>query len=125
MYDRGLAIEFKSIHSPATISSLLKTYLQSLPEPIIPTKYFDEFLEIGSLLKYNQNNELNRLKQLIDMNLSNINYAILAYLCFFLKKLTDHVQVTKMDTDNLAVVFGNNLIRPAEELDLNMLKGHK
>jgi len=30
-----------------------------------------------------------------------------------------------MDTDNLAVVFGNNLIRPAEELDLNMIKGHK
>ena len=125
MYDRGLVVDLKTIYSPATISSLLKTYLQSLPEPIIPTKYFDEFLEIGSLLKYNQTNELHRLKQLIDNHLSNINYAILAYLCFFLKRLTDHVQVTKMDTDNLAVVFAHNLIRPAEELDLNMLKGHK
>lgn len=125
MYDRGVVVELKNIYSPATISSLLKTYLQSLPEPIIPTKYFDEFLEIGSLLKYNQANELNRLKQLIDIHLSNINYAILAHLCFFLKKLTDHVHVTKMDTDNLAVVFAHNLIRPAEELDLNMVKGHK
>ncbi len=76
-------------------------------------------------MKYNQTNDLNRLKQLIEMNLSNINYAILAYLCIFLKKITDHVHITKMDTDNIAVVFGNNLIRPPEELDLNMIKGHK
>jgi hypothetical protein len=61
----------------------------------------------------------------METNLSYINYAILAYLCLFLKKLTDHVQITKMDTDNLAVVFGNNLIRPAEEIDLNMVKGLK
>ncbi len=125
MYDRGLSIELKNSYSPPIISSLLKIYLQSLPEPIIPIKYFDDFLEIGSRLKYSQTNDLNRLKQLIESNLSNINYAILAYLCLFLKKLTDHVQITKMDTDNLAVVFGNNLIRPGEELDLNMIKGHK
>ena len=68
---------------------------------------------------------LNRLKQLIESNLSTINNATLAYLCLFLKKLTNHVEITKMDTDNLAVVFGNNLIRPGEELDLNMIKGHK
>ncbi len=61
----------------------------------------------------------------MEINLSKINYAVLAYLCLFLKKLTDHVQITKMDTDNLAVVFGNNLIRPPEELDLNMIRGHK
>lgn len=65
------------------------------------------------------------MKQLIETNLSIINHAILAYLCLFLKKLTDHVQNTKMGTDNLAVVFGNNLIRPGEELDLNMIKGHR
>jgi hypothetical protein len=125
MYDRGLVVEFKTCYSPATISSLLKIYLQSLPEPIIPTKSFDDFLEIGSRFKYNQTNDLSRLKQLIEANLSIINYAILAYLCLFLKKITDHVERTKMDTDNLAVVFGNNLIRPAEELDLNMIKGHR
>ncbi|CAF0914469.1 unnamed protein product [Rotaria sp. Silwood1] len=124
MYDRGLPVELKACYSPATISSLLKTYLQSLPEPIIPIHCFDEFLAIGSRFKYSQTNDLYRLKQLIETNLTNINHAILAYLCIFLKKVTDHAQITKMDTDNLAVVFGNNLIRPAEDLDLNMLKGH-
>jgi hypothetical protein len=124
LYDRGLPVEFKT-YSPATISSLLKIYLQSLPEPIIPTKYFDEFLELGSRFKYNQNNDLDSLKQLMEETLSKVNHAVLAYLCLFLKKLTDHVQITKMDTDNLAVVFGNNLIRPAEELDLDVIKGNK
>jgi len=125
-YDRGLTTEFNTAHSPATISSLLKIYLQSLPEPIIPISSFDDCLAIGSRFKYNNKAEdLNNLKQLIETNLSNINYAVLAYLCLFLKKLTDHVEVTKMDTENLALVFGNNLIRPGEELDLDMIRGHK
>jgi hypothetical protein len=126
MYDRGMKIELNNSYSPATISSLLKIYLQSLPEPIIPIKCFDEFLEIGSRFKYNnQTDSIKRLKQLIETILPKLNYAILAYLCGFLKKLTEHVQETKMDSDNLAVTFGNNLIRPSEELDLNMIKGHK
>ena len=125
MYDRGLIVDLNNSHSPATISSLLKIYLHSLPEPIIPIKNFDEFFELGSRLKYNQTNDIDRLKQSIERTLSSINYAVLAYLCLFLKKLTQHVHETKMDTDNLAVTFGNNLIRPSEELDLNMIKGHK
>ncbi|UJR16038.1 hypothetical protein I4U23_002952 [Adineta vaga] len=124
MYDRGVVIELNNSYSPATISSLLKLYLHSLPEPIIPVKNFDEYFEFGSRFKYNQTNDIDRLKQLIERTLSGINYALLAYLCLFLKKLTNYAHETKMDTDNLAVTFGNNLIRPAEELDLNMIKGH-
>ncbi|CAF0777321.1 unnamed protein product [Rotaria sordida] len=124
MYDRGLSIKLNNSYSPATISSLLKIYLQSLPEPIIPIKNFDEFFELGSRFKYNQTNDIDHLKKLIEKTLSSTNYALLAYLCLFLKKLTQHAHETKMDTDNLAVTFGNNLIRTSEELDLNMIKGH-
>jgi len=88
-------------------------------------KNFDDFLEIGTHFKYNQTNELDNLKQLIETSLSNINYAILAYLCLFLRKLTEYAHETKMDTDNLAIAFGSNLIRSSEELDINMIKGHK
>ena len=62
MYDRGLPVELKTCYSPATISSILKIYLQSLPEPIIPAKNFDDFLEIGSRFKYNQTNEFKSIK---------------------------------------------------------------
>nr|ACF75482.1 rho GTPase activating protein [Adineta vaga] len=115
MYDRGVAIELNNSYSPATISSLLKLYLHSLPEPIIPVKNFDEYFEFGSRFKYNQTNDIDRLKQLIERTLSGINYALLAYLCLFLKKLTHYAHETKMDTDNLAVTFGNNLIRACLE----------
>ena len=125
MYDRGLSVEFKDSYSAATIASLLKIYLQSLPEPIIPTRYFDDFLEIGSRFKYNQTSHLSDLKQLIERNLSSINYTVLSYLCLFLKKIVDHVETTKMDTNSLAVVFGNNLIRPVQEHDLNIIRGHR
>ena len=125
LYDRGVPVTLSSSYSPATISSLLKIYLQSLPEPIIPKRNFDDFLAMGSRLKYDQTDELTRLKQLIETSLPSLNYTLLAYLCSFLKRLTEHVHTTKMDSDNLAVTFGNNLIRPSEDLDLNMIKGHK
>jgi len=88
-------------------------------------KNFDDFLEIGTHFKHNQINELENLKQLIETLLPNINYAILAYLCLFLKKLTEYAHETKMDTENLAIAFGSNLIRSSEELDINMIKEHK
>ena len=125
MYDRGLKIEFNDQYSPATISSLLKVYLQSLPEPLIPSKNFEEFFQIGSSLKYNQTNQIHCLKQLISRTLSKTNYALLGYLCLFLKRLSQYANETKMDTENLALTFGNNLIRPSEELDLTMIKGYK
>ena len=125
LYDRGIAVELNTSFSPATISSLLKHFLQSLPEPIIPTKHFDEFLAIGSRLKYQQGNESKQLKALIESTLPPMNYATLAYLSLFLKKITDHVEQTKMDTENLAVVFGNNLIRQPTDCDLNMIRGHR
>lgn len=125
MYDRGLSMDLKTFYSPATVASLLKVYLQSLPEPIIPKKDFDDFLEMGSRLKYNQTSDLERLKNLIESNIPLINLAVLAYLCRFLKKVSEYVETTKMDTDNLAVVFGNNLIRPVHEVDLYMIKGHR
>lgn len=123
-YDRGASVEFDPTCSPATVSSLLKIYLQSLPEPIIPMKNFDSFLEIGSRFKYQRTSDLDPLKNLIETTLPRINYSLLAYLCVFLKKLTEYAHETKMDTENFAITFGSNLIRASEELDMNMIKGH-
>nr|ACD37573.1 Rho GTPase activating protein [Philodina roseola] len=124
-FDRGVEIDLNSAgFSPATISSLLKIYLQSLPSPIIPMNFFDEFLQIGSKLKYNENDDLDKLKNLIENSLNDVHFAVLSYLCQFLKKLTEFENQTKMDVENLALTFGNNLIRSNEESDLNMIKGH-
>ena len=124
-YDRCQSIELNNSYSPATIASLLKIYLQSLPEPIIPMKHFDDFLEVGTRFKYNQTSDLDTLKHLVESSLSKINHALLAYLCLFLRKLTEYVQETKMDTENLAIAFGSNIIRASEDLDMNMIKGHR
>ena len=118
-------MQLNSAYSPATVASLLKIYLQSLPEPIIPMKHFDDFLELGTRFKYNQTNDLDNLKHLVESSLSKTNYALLAYLCVFLRKLTEYAQETKMDTENLAIAFGSNIIRASEDLDMNMIKGHR
>lgn len=116
-------MELDDSQSPATIASLLKIYLQALPEPIIPMKYFDDFLEIGTRFKYDPTKELDHLKHHVKASLPKINYGLLAYLCLFLRKLTEYAQETKMDTENLAIAFGSNLIRASDDLDMNMIKG--
>lgn len=125
LYDRGNSIELNSSYSPATISSLLKNYLQLLPEPIIPRSSFDDFLKIGSDLKLNQLEDLEPLKKLIQDRLSPMYYALLSYLCLFLKRLSEFESETKMDVDNLAVTFGTNLIRTWETENLNVIKEHR
>lgn len=122
-YDRCQLVDLNNSHSPATIASLLKIYLQSLPEPVIPMKYFDDFLEIGTRLKYDSTKELENLKNYAKSSLPKINFQVLAYLCLFLRKLTAYAQETKMDTENLSIAFGSNLIRASDDLDMNMIKG--
>jgi len=43
------------------------------------------------------------------------NYLLLIYLLKFLNELAEHVEITKMDFKNLALVFSSNIIRPIKE----------
>ena len=54
------------------------------------------------------------VKQLISQ-LPAANKRLLADLLLFLQNLTQYANVTKMGSQNLAIVFGPNLIRPRED----------
>lgn len=44
-----------------------------------------------------------------------VNYAVLRYLCSFIRELLTNQKVTMMTPENLAIVFCPNLLRAREE----------
>lgn len=115
-FDEGetvvLSIEDVDVHS---VASLLKQYLRELPECLIPFKFYQEFMNIamrfqGTKCNNNKMEQVNSLRTGM-ADLPQENYAVLKYLCHFLHKVADNTEVNKMTVQNLARVFGPNIIR--------------
>jgi hypothetical protein len=90
------------------VAGVIKLYFRELAEPLVPTNMMKEFVSVGA----NENNSLN--ETFVGNLLSRLppdNYAVMKRLMLFLKKVSEYSSVTKMTSDNLALVFSPNLIR--------------
>ncbi|KFP61603.1 Rho GTPase-activating protein 22, partial [Cariama cristata] len=56
-------------------------------------------------------------------NLPQANYNLLKYICKFLDEVQAHSSVNKMSVQNLATVFGPNILRPKMEDPVTMMEG--
>ncbi|MFH4980067.1 hypothetical protein AB6A40_006776 [Gnathostoma spinigerum] len=99
--DRGLVPMVHDAHVPA---ALLKLWLRSLPEPLIPDSFYPRCLTACY-----QAEEVCRIVEL----LPTINRFVLAKLIELLQLLTEeeNVRYTKMDVGNLALVMAPNILR--------------
>ncbi|VDK47753.1 unnamed protein product [Anisakis simplex] len=99
--DRGLVPVVRDAHVPA---ALLKLWLRSLPEAILPDALYARCLAVCD-----QPDEACRV---IDL-LPNVNRLVVAKLLHLLQLLTDEetVKHTKMDVCNLAMVMAPNMLR--------------
>ena len=84
------------------IASLLKKWVRELAEPIVPKKMNDRFMEAGASGDW---------LAFVD-KLPQLHMTTLAYLIGFLQRLSKAQAVTKMGPDNLAMVFGPNVVQP-------------
>lgn len=106
------------VHS---VASLLKLYLRELPESIMPSSYYQRFMNIA--LRYQDAREAKQKQEALDdlidgmRELPQYNYNILKYLCDFLHTVGGKSSVNKMTMINLATVFGPNIIRNVTEAD--------
>ncbi|XP_058805658.1 rho GTPase-activating protein 11A-like [Phymastichus coffea] len=91
------------------VGNCLKTFFRNLPEPLIPYIYHDLFVRC-QMLKTNKLYAL--LLACILLPPHHLN--TLAYLMEFLKAVSTHEQQNKMGIDNLARVFGPNIM-PLQE----------
>ncbi|KAK1788502.1 hypothetical protein P4O66_016924 [Electrophorus voltai] len=113
-FDCGEKPAFNSTTDVHTVASLLKLYLRELPEPVIPFCKYDEFLACTKTLSKEQDTGMKELRRQVE-SLPLVNYNLLKYICRFLDEVQSYSGVNKMSVQNLATVFGPNILRPRVE----------
>uniref|UniRef100_A0A670Z935 Rho GTPase-activating protein 24 n=1 Tax=Pseudonaja textilis TaxID=8673 RepID=A0A670Z935_PSETE len=121
-FDAGERPSFDPDTDVHTVASLFKLYLRELPEPVIPWSQYEDFLLCGQLLTSDKGKGYPQLvKQLA--HLPPDNYNLLSYICRFLHEVQQSSDTNKMSVENLATVFGVNLIRPQIEDPVTIMRG--
>ncbi|XP_011895591.1 PREDICTED: rho GTPase-activating protein 24 isoform X2 [Cercocebus atys] len=105
-----------------TVASLLKLYLRELPEPVIPYAKYEDFLSCAKLLSKEEEAGVKELAKQVK-SLPVVNYNLLKYICRFLDEVQSYSGVNKMSVQNLATVFGPNILRPKVEDPLTIMEG--
>ncbi|XP_049322047.1 rho GTPase-activating protein 24 isoform X2 [Astyanax mexicanus] len=121
-FDCGEKPSFNSSTDVHTVASLLKLYLRELPEPVIPFCKYDEFLACTKLLSKDQDSGMKELRRQVE-SLPLVNYNLLKYICRFLDEVQSYSGVNKMSVQNLATVFGPNILRPKVEDPVAIMEG--
>ncbi|XP_072518841.1 rho GTPase-activating protein 24 isoform X2 [Salminus brasiliensis] len=121
-FDCGEKPSFDSNTDVHTVASLLKLYLRELPEPVIPFCKYDEFLACTKLLSKDQDSGMKELRRQVE-SLPLVNYNLLKYICRFLDEVQSYSGVNKMSVQNLATVFGPNILRPKVEDPVAIMEG--
>ncbi|XP_051504184.1 rho GTPase-activating protein 22 isoform X2 [Myxocyprinus asiaticus] len=121
-FDCGDKPLFDSNTDVHTVASLLKLYLRELPEPVIPFNKYEDFLTCAQLLLKDEEVGLCELVKQVN-TLPQANYNLLKYICKFLDEVQSHSNENKMSVQNLATVFGPNILRPKVEDPVSMMEG--
>uniref|UniRef100_A0A672YX82 Rho GTPase activating protein 22 n=1 Tax=Sphaeramia orbicularis TaxID=375764 RepID=A0A672YX82_9TELE len=121
-FDCGDKPLFDSSTDVHTVASLLKLYLRELPEPVIPFSKYEDFLSCAQLLAKDEEEGVQELGNQVS-TLPLPNYNLLKYICKFLDEVQSHCNENKMSVQNLATVFGPNILRPKMEDPVTIMEG--
>ncbi|XP_062589782.1 rho GTPase-activating protein 44-like isoform X7 [Saccostrea cucullata] len=89
-----------------TVAGALKQYFRELPEPLLTTQLYPDFIQAAKLP---QEQKLQQLWAAI-RKLPEQNYNNFRYLIKFLAKLAEKSDENKMTPSNIAIVIGPNLL---------------
>ncbi|XP_071362155.1 rho GTPase-activating protein 24-like isoform X2 [Trachinotus anak] len=120
-FDAGERPSFDStdVH---TVASLLKLYLRQLPEPLVPYNHYQDFLICGQKLRGDRTQGLGELRSLLQ-ELPVANFNLLNFICQFLNEVQSYSGSNKMSDQNLATVFGPNILRAKAEDPQSIMGG--
>ncbi|XP_044077493.1 rho GTPase-activating protein 24-like isoform X2 [Siniperca chuatsi] len=120
-FDAGERPSFDStdVH---TVASLLKLYLRQLPEPLVPYRRYQDFLLCGQKLTSDRTLGLGELRNLLH-ELPVANFNLLNFICQFLNEVQSYSSSNKMSGQNLATVFGPNILRAKAEDPQSIMGG--
>ncbi|XP_044160078.1 rho GTPase-activating protein 24 isoform X1 [Bufo gargarizans] len=121
-FDCGEKPSFDSNTDVHTVASLLKLYLRELPEPVIPYSKYEDFLSCAKQLSKEEESGVAELVKQVK-SIPTVNYNLLKYICRFLDEVQSYSGVNKMSVQNLATVFGPNILRPKVEDPMTIMEG--
>nr|XP_044988226.1 protein FAM13B isoform X1 [Jaculus jaculus]XP_044988227.1 protein FAM13B isoform X1 [Jaculus jaculus] len=102
-YDSGEEVDLvKEADVPSAIS-LLRFFLQELPEPVIPGSLHIHLMQFSQ--DYNNEDEFGRKLRFLLQQLPPVNYSLLKFLCRFLANVASHHEEI-WSANSLAAVFG-------------------
>ncbi|KAL1489895.1 hypothetical protein ABEB36_013822 [Hypothenemus hampei] len=95
-----------------TITSALKTYLRTLPEPLMSFRYHNDF--INAVKRESRPNRVHEVHKLL-YKIPEKNFDVLKILIKHLTNVVNKCDKNLMTVSNLGVCFGPTLLRPEEE----------
>ncbi|XP_014651212.1 PREDICTED: protein FAM13B isoform X5 [Ceratotherium simum simum] len=102
-YDSGEEVDLvKEADVPSAIS-LLRFFLQELPEPVIPGSLHIHLMQLSQ--DYSNEDEFGRKLRFLLQQLPPVNYSLLKFLCRFLANVASHHEEI-WSANSLAAVFG-------------------
>jgi len=101
-------------------SGLLKLYFREMPDPIIPMRMYQPFLDVETKSK-TLKQKLEKYRYLLSM-LPQENKKTLHYLIYFLQRVAQLSYLNKMESKNLAIVWAPNLLRTSSDDPMMVLQ---
>ncbi|KAM8931165.1 SH3 domain-binding protein 1 [Pelodytes ibericus] len=92
---------------PHAVAGALKSYLRELPEPLMTSELYNDWMKASSIKEPEK--RIESYKE-VCKKLPTENYNNLRYLLKFMAKLSEHQEVNKMTPSNIAIVLGPNLL---------------
>ena len=114
LYDSGMAKEIDfSIASIHDVAGLCKLYLRELPIPLVPFTEFDNIVKIEKEFESHKNEETHNTDVAnVIGRIPRYRQKVLKFVLTFLKEFSVNSGSTKMNIENLSMVFTPNLVRP-------------
>ncbi|KAG2237443.1 hypothetical protein INT48_009572 [Thamnidium elegans] len=110
-FNNGTKVDLKQ-HDIDVSAALLKVFIRELPIPLIGLKLSET---MGALPDASicTSDTINKVKTKLTLNYAEkpSHFALLKYICQFLKLVSEHSNKNRMNTHNLSVVFTPNMIR--------------
>uniref|UniRef100_A0AAY4B0Y7 Rho GTPase-activating protein 1 n=1 Tax=Denticeps clupeoides TaxID=299321 RepID=A0AAY4B0Y7_9TELE len=103
-YNSGQEVNFYQLEDVHLAAVILKKFLRELPEPLLTYQLYNDVVNIHSTSR-----RVERIRNMLH-TLPEENYASLKFLIQFLSQVLAQSEVNKMNSANLAVVFGPNLL---------------
>ncbi|CAN0339068.1 unnamed protein product [Discosporangium mesarthrocarpum] len=104
-----------SLHDVNMVAQLLKAFFRELPEPLVPFSIYPKVIAIARATGTPNGPWESAMKSML-WTVPNANYNCLSRFLFgFLEKVARHSGTNRMTSENLAIVWAPNILRPKDD----------